>query len=388
MTSRAESRRISIASSEGWRRTPPRAFSLGDLARRLGGEAVGDSDLLLGAMAALADAGPADLSHFSSSSYRRSLLATCAGAVILRAEDLPDCPCSAIVVQDPRLAYAKASWFFARAQSLPAAVHRSAVIDPTAKIAATVHIGPFVSVGTQAQIGEYVQIDAGAVIEAGCRVGERSRIGANVVLCAGVWIGDRCIVRQNTTLGSDGFGYARNPDGQYTKIQQLGGLTIGDEVEIGANVSIDRGALGDTVIERGVKIDNQVQIGHNCRIGADSLICGCVGLAGSTNLGPGCVLAGGVGVGGGAPITLAPGVTATGMTHVSRSIEEPGVYAGSTIHGPVEKWKRNALRFRDLDALFWRLRRLEDRVASGAAASGAVDLAPVDSASRSQRDHS
>ena len=180
-----------------------------------------------------------------------------------------------------------------------------------------------------------------------------------VVVYAGVTIGPRSRVHANAVLGSDGFGFAPDRNGVLHEIAQLGGLTIGADVRIGAGTSIDCGAIDDTVIEDGVKIDNQVQIGHNCRVGAHTVICGCVGIVGSTQIGRHCVIAGGAGIGGGRPITICDGVTISGMTHVSASIDEPGVYSGGVLHNESRQWKRNAIRFQSLDALARRIAKLE-----------------------------
>jgi UDP-3-O-[3-hydroxymyristoyl] glucosamine N-acyltransferase len=176
-----------------------------------------------------------------------------------------------------------------------------------------------------------------------------------------VHLGARSIVHSGAVLGADGFGFAPDEHGHLVSIAQLGGLRVGADVSIGAATTVDRGAIEDTVIEDGVKIDNQVQIGHNCRIGAHSVICGCVGIVGSTSIGAHCVLAGGVGIGGSAPIEICEGVTITGMTHVSASINEPGIYSGGVIHSKSRNWKKNALRLQKLDALFRRVARLERR---------------------------
>jgi UDP-3-O-[3-hydroxymyristoyl] glucosamine N-acyltransferase len=181
----------------------------------------------------------------------------------------------------------------------------------------------------------------------------------NVVLYRAVRLGRRCIVHSGAVIGADGFGFTAAEDGHLEAIAQLGGVNVGDDVSIGACTSIDRGALDDTVIEEGVKIDNQVQIGHNCHIGAHSVVCGCVGIVGSTRIGRHCVLAGGVGIGGDRPIELCDRVVVSGMTHVSASIAEPGIYSGGVLHSRNRQWKKNALRFGRLDELHRRVAALE-----------------------------
>lgn len=171
--------------------------------------------------------------------------------------------------------------------------------------------------------------------------------------------GDRCVFQANAVIGGDGFGHARDAQGRRVAIAQLGGVRLGDDVEIGAGSTVDRGALGDTVLDDGVKIDNQVQIGHNVRIGRDSVLCGCCGVVGGTTIGARCVFAGGVGIGGDGPITIADDVVVSGMSHVSRSIERAGVYSSGVLHQPTRRWKRNALRATRLDELFARVAELE-----------------------------
>ncbi len=186
----------------------------------------------------------------------------------------------------------------------------------------------------------------------------------NVVLGADVRLGARSVVHSGAVIGADGFGFVPDDQGRLQAIAQLGGVQIGEDVSIGACTSIDCGAIEDTVIEDGVKIDNQVQIGHNCRIGAHTIVCGCVGIVGSTVIGRHCVLAGGAGVGGDRPINICDHVTITGMTLVSTTLTEPGVYSGGVLHNTSRQWKRNALRFQKLDELNRRVARLEKALAT------------------------
>ncbi|MGA0840902.1 MAG: UDP-3-O-(3-hydroxymyristoyl)glucosamine N-acyltransferase, partial [Pseudomonadales bacterium] len=244
------------------------------------------------------------------------------------------------------------------------AAHGSSAVDATAEIAASAILAEGVVVGPRVRIGRRVRLHAHVVIGADCVLDEDVELMPHVVLYPGVRIGARTIVHAGAVLGSDGFGFAPDELGRLEPIAQLGGLSIGADVRIGASTTIDRGALGDTVIGEGVKIDNQVQIGHNCQIGAHTVICGCVGIVGSTTIGRHCVLAGGVGVGGDGPITICDRVVVSGMTHVSASIDTPGVYSGGVLHGPSRRWKRNALRFNELDALARRVAGLERQLAS------------------------
>ena len=337
----------------------PRSLPLGELAERLGAKLVGDANLTISGMGALYTARPGQVTHLSSPAYREGLAATQASAVILRREDAAACPTNALVVADPYLAFARASRLWERPAVLNEGVHPSASIDPSAQVDASARIGPGVAVGPETEVGAEACIHANAVIGARCRLGRSARIMANATLYDDVKVGAGTVIHAAAVIGADGFGFARDEDGALTPIAQLGGVCIGRGVSVGAATAIDRGAIEDTVVEDGVKIDNQVQIGHNCRIGAHSVICGCVGIVGSTEIGRGCVLAGMVGVGGDKPIRICDGVTVSGCTHVSRSIDRPGVYSGGVLHDVSAAWKRNALRFRRLDELVRRVGRLE-----------------------------
>ena len=339
------------------------SYRLGELAERLGGRVAGDADVAVSGLGALPSAKPGQLTHLSNPAYRRDLPKTKASAVILHERDLALCPTNAIVVADPYFAFALASRLWERPPQLNAGIHASARIDANAIIDATARIGPSVAIGSETTVAGDVAIHANAVVGDRCRLDQGVRIMANATLYDDVKIGARSVVHANAVLGADGFGFARSSDGALAPIAQLGGVTLGRDVSIGAATTIDRGAIEDTLIEDGVKIDNQVQIGHNCRIGAHSVICGCVGIVGSTEIGRGCVLAGMVGVGGDRPIRICDGVTISGCTHVSRSITEPGTYSGGIIHNAATAWKRNALRFQNLDELARRAAKLDRRVA-------------------------
>ncbi len=347
----------------------PAALSLGELAERLGGRVVGDADVLITGLGALGGAEPGQITHLSNPAYRRRLPTTRASAVILREKELPLCPTHALVVADPYLAFARASRLWQRPYALNNGVHGGASIDSEASIHPTARVGPGAVVGPGAEIGEQVRIHANAVIGARCQLGRAAVIMANAVLYDGVRVGANSVIHAAAVIGADGFGFAREESGALAPIAQLGGVVIGRDVSIGAASTIDRGTIEDTIIEDGVKIDNQVQIGHNCVIGAHSVICGCVGIVGSTEIGRGCVLAGMVGVGGDQPVKICDGVTISARTHVSSSISKPGVYSGSIIHNANRAWKRNALRFQKLDQLARRVARLEKQARQSEAAT-------------------
>ena len=334
-------------------------FSLQELADVVSARVVGEPGLRISGLKSLSSAGPGDLSHLSSPVYRPQLTESRASAVILRESDAALWNGPALIVDNPYLAFARVSQLFTRAPELDEGVHPGACIHATAKLGGGVCVGPGVSIGAESRIGDGARLYANVVVGEGCEVGSDCLLMPNVVLYPGVRLGDRCVVHGGAVIGADGFGFTAAEDGHLEGIAQLGGVRIGDDVSIGACTSIDRGALEDTVIEDGVKIDNQVQIGHNCHIGAHTVICGCVGIVGSTRIGRHCVLAGGVGVGGDRPIELADRVVVSGMTHISSSIGEPGIYSGGVLHSRNLQWKKNAVRFARLDELHRRVAALE-----------------------------
>ena len=347
---------------------PVRAWPAADLAERLGARLVGDARVVLHGLGSLAQAQPGELSHLSSKAYRRLLPATCASAVLLRDADLAACPCTALVVDEPYVAYADASRLFAPERAVASGIDPRATVHPTARVDPSAQVGPGAVIGAGSQVGPGCVVGANTVVGDTCVLAEGVHLHPNVTLYDDVQLGARTVVHSAAVIGADGFGYARDRRGVQRKIAQLGGVRIGADVEIGANTTIDRGAIDHTVIDDGVKIDNQVQIGHNCHIGAHTVICGCVGIVGSTRIGSHCVLGGGVGVGGDGPVELASGVVVSGMSHVSQSVERPGVYSAGTLLAPTREWKRNALRLRELDRLARRLKALEAQV-SGLRAS-------------------
>lgn len=338
------------------------SFTLGELADHVQARLVGDSDILIHGLGGLATAQAGELSHLSSPAYRKYLADTKASAVILEQTDLDACNAAALIVANPYLAFARVSQLFSRLPEL------AAVVNPTAQVHPSAVIDPAAAVGPGVVVGADSRVEAGARLYANAVVGERCHIQADVllmphaVLYADVALGARCIVHSGAVIGADGFGFTPDERGHLETIAQLGGVTIGADVSIGAGSTIDRGAIDDTIVEEGVKIDNQVQIGHNCHIGAHTIICGCVGIAGSVRIGKHCVLAGGSGVGGEGQVELVDGVVLTAGTVVLSSITEPGIYSGGVLHSSTARWKRNALRFRRLDELHRRVAELERRL--------------------------
>ena len=334
-------------------------ISLGELAERFGGEVHGDAACVVRRVASLERAGAGDISFLSSVNYRRHLLDTRASAVILDRSMLGDCPANALVTANPYAMYARVASLLHPAPSAPAGVHESACVGEGCVLGAGVSIGPHAVLGAGVRLGEGVSIAAGCVLGDGVEIGDGSAVAANATIHSGTRIGRRVLIHSGAVIGGDGFGFA-NDHGVWVKIPQLGGVVIGDDVEIGSNTTIDRGALGDTVIEEGVKLDNQVQIAHNVRIGAHTAIAGCTGIAGSTTIGKRCAIGGGAGISG--HLEIADDVHLTGTTFVTQSITEKGVYSSGTPFQPVAAWRRNYVRMRQLDEMARRLQELEQAV--------------------------
>ena len=331
-------------------------YTLGELADKLALDCVGDRDVVITGLATLASATQGQLSFLANPKYQNDLLGTKASAVIVSAEMAKSCPTNALVAANPYLSYAQVTQLFDHRRVSPGCIHSTAVVSETAKLA------PSVSIAANAVIGEHVTIAANTAIGAGVVIGDNSIVGENCLLHAnltvyhGVTIGDRVILHSGCVIGSDGFGFAPSPTG-YVKIAQLGGVTIGDDVEVGAGTTIDRGALDDTLVGNGVIIDNQVQIAHNVQVGENTAIAGQAGIAGSTKVGKQCTLAGGVGLVG--HITIADKVHITAHTVVSKSIVKSGSYSSGTSMQETSAWRKSAVRISQLDDIARRLQRLE-----------------------------
>jgi len=333
-------------------------YSLQELALKLGLHLDGDPNLRITGIAPLDQAGSHQISFYSNRRYHQDLLSTRAAAVILRPQDAASCPVATLRSTNPYASYARLSQLFEPGRAVVPGRHATAQVDPEAEVDASAALGPHVVIGAGTVIAADVRIDANSVIGAGCQIGEGCHLHPNVTLYDGVTLGRHCIVHSASVIGSDGFGYAQER-GRHLKIAQLGGVCIGDEVEIGAGTTIDRGALTDTVIGNGVKIDNQVQIAHNVRIGDNTVICGCSAIAGSSVIGNDCIIAGAVGIIN--HVTICDGVTVTAMSLVNQSITTPGVYSSGTGLSDSASWRKNIVRFRQLDELFRRILQLEKK---------------------------
>ncbi|MCD5993714.1 UDP-3-O-(3-hydroxymyristoyl)glucosamine N-acyltransferase [Pseudomonas sp. CDFA 602] len=331
-------------------------ITLGQLAEFLGATVRGDREKNITGLATLQEAGPGQISFLANPQYRKFLTDTQAAAVLLKPADADSFSGDALLVPDPYLAYARISHLFDPKPKAVAGVHPTAVVADDAKIDATASVGAFAVIESGARIAANVTVGAHCFIGARCEIGEGGWLAPRVTLYHDVRIGKRVVVQSGAVLGGEGFGFA-NEKGVWQKIAQIGGVTIGDDVEIGVNTAIDRGALADTRIGNGVKLDNQIQIAHNVQIGDHTAMAACVGISGSTKIGKHCMLAGGVGLVG--HIEICDGVFITGMTMVTHSITEPGSYSSGTAMQPAAEWRKSAARLRKIDDMARRLQKLE-----------------------------
>ncbi|HEX4152842.1 MAG TPA: UDP-3-O-(3-hydroxymyristoyl)glucosamine N-acyltransferase [Steroidobacteraceae bacterium] len=321
----------------------PGDFSLAELAVRFGLELEGDPDLRVSHVATLSQATPESVSFLANSRYRRSLATTRAGAVVLSAEDAGSCPVAALIGPNPYLSYARIATLMYPEPRVVPGVHPTAVIAAGARVAASAAVGPLAVIEEGAEIGERAMVGPGCVVQRDARLGADSQLVASVNLYPGVVLGCRVLVHAGAVIGADGFGFA--PDhGTWFKVPQVGSVRIGDDVEIGANTTVDRGAIGDTVVEDGAKLDNQIQVGHNVTIGAHTAIAACTGISGSTTIGRRCMIGGMVGFAG--HLTIADDVVITGCSLVSASIREAGSYSSGMPTVPTRAWRRMVAHFR------------------------------------------
>lgn len=334
-----------------------KSYSLGEIAERFGGVIVGDPTVRIVQVASLESAGPGDLSFLTNRKLQKLLSACRASAVIVPEEAREATAKPRILCANPYAYYARVAAFLNPEPADAVGVHPQAVVDPQARIAASASIGAFAVIEAGAQVGEGTRIGPGCFIGRSVQIGEGCRLNPNVSIYHECRIGRRVIIHSGAVIGADGFGMAMEA-GKWLKIPQIGRVLVGDDVEIGANTTIDRGALDDTVIEEGVKLDNQIQIGHNCRIGAHTAIAGCVGIAGSTRIGKYCKLGGGAMISG--HLVIGDRVDVSGGTLVSKSIDKPGAYTAVFPMSPHDEWLRNASQVRHLDEMRDRIRALEE----------------------------
>lgn len=335
------------------------SVTLGELAVRFGCELRGDPSAVVDSVAPLGSAGPRAVSFLANPKYAAQLADTRAGAVILDAKSAATSPVPALVAGNPHATFARVATLLYPDPPLRPGIHASAVVEPGAEIDATAEIGANVFVGAKARIGARSFIGPGSVIERGAQIGEDSRLLSRVFVGHDVRCGARATVQPGAVIGGDGFGFAPEK-GAWIKVPQIGSVVVGVDVEIGANTTIDRGAIGDTVIEDGVKIDNLIMIAHNCRIGAHSALAACSAIAGSTTIGKRCILGGRVGLTG--HITLCDDVVVLGTSFISHSIHKPGVYSSALPSEEAGTWRKLVGRFKRLDVMAKRLHAVEKHV--------------------------
>jgi UDP-3-O-[3-hydroxymyristoyl] glucosamine N-acyltransferase len=322
-------------------------FSLGELAVRFGLGLHGDPSLVVSHVATLSHAAPGSVSFLANPRYRRQMESTRATAVLVGPDNAASCPVAALIDPNPYLAYARiAELLHPQAPAAPG-IHPSAVVSSSARVPASASVGPLAVIEDEVELGERVFVGPGCIVQRGARLGADTRLTARVTVCADVRFGLRCIVHAGAVIGADGFGFA--PDaGRWVKVPQVGTVQVGDDVEIGANTTIDRGAIDDTVVENGVKLDNQIQVGHNVTIGAHTAVAGCVGISGSTTIGQRCMIGGGVGIAG--HLTIADDVVVTGCSLVSASIRQAGSYSSGMPAVETRMWRRMVAHLRRLDS--------------------------------------
>ncbi len=336
--------------------------SLGELAVRFGCELRGDPDVRVDHVATLARADSRSLAFLANPHYRQQVATTGAGAVVLDAASAAACATAALVCTNPHATYARIAALLHPPPTAPAGIHPSAVIAPGARIDPTAHIGALSAIAEGAVIGARAFVGPQCIVEEGVAVEEDARLSARVTLCRQVQIGARTVIQPGAVIGGDGFGFAQE-HGRWIKVPQTGSVRVGPDVEIGANTTIDRGAIEDTVIEEGVKLDNLIMIAHNVRVGAHSALAACVGVSGSTSIGRRCMIGGQVGIGG--HLTIGDDVVITGCTMVSHSIARPGVYSGGIPLEEAHVWRRLVARFKRIDSLAARLKALERHTSRG-----------------------
>ncbi len=335
-------------------------YTLGEIANILKGKVIGDESVTVNSLSTLENAQENDISFLSNPKYLHLLKSTKAAAVLLIEQAVPLCPTNSIVLSEPYLAFAKVAGLFDRSPKRQPGIHLTASICDTTKVSPKAHVGHNVVIGSHCVIEDGVTIEANTVISDFCILRKNVLIKSNVSIYHDVIIDENTIIHANSVIGSDGFGNAKGKDGEWLKIPQLGGVRIGKNVEIGASTTVDRGTIDDTILEDGVKLDNQIQIAHNVIVGKNTAMAAQVGVAGSTTIGKNCLLAGQVGVNG--HISICDNVIVGAKSPVIKPITEPGAYQ-STI--PVKahmQWKRTLARIGNLDKLAAKVKKLSDKL--------------------------
>ena len=335
------------------------SYRLEDIISTLGGQLIGDGKTVIGKVGTLLKAQPGAIAFLSNPKYRSQLATTNASAVIISPADVPQLTTAGIVTDNPYLYFAKLLQLLYPADESAGTICPTAVIDSTASVAKTAEIGAGVVIGPNVSVGEYTKVGPKTVIGATSQIGDHCFIHANVTIYPNVSIGDRVIVHSGAVIGADGFGFA--PDrGKWVKIPQIGGVVIGHDVEIGANSTIDSGAIEPTIIHDGVKIDNLVMVAHNVEIGQHTVIAACTGISGSTTIGKHCMLGGSVGTAG--HLEIADHTVLLGGANVTKSIKTPGVYSSCIPVMPQKQWLRNIAHLKQLDSMASSLKKLSSHL--------------------------
>lgn len=334
-------------------------YTLAELAEKFNGNVKGDPNCVISGLASLQTATEHDLSFLANSQYKKFLSETKAGAVLLKQDQADLFEGNAILLDDPYLAYAKISYLFDTKPVSQSGIHPSAVVAESAIIDPTAAIEAYAVIESDAVIGAGVTVGAHCFIGARCVIGEGGWLAPRVTLYHDVKIGKRVVIQSGAVIGGEGFGFAMDK-GNWFRIAQIGGVTLGDDVEIGANTTVDRGALADTVIGNDVKLDNQIMIGHNVQVGDHTAMAACVGISGSTKIGKRCIIGGSVGMAG--HLEICDNVMLTGMTMVTRSISEPGTYSSGTSMQTSTEWRKSVARFRHLDEMARKIQQLEKKL--------------------------
>jgi UDP-3-O-[3-hydroxymyristoyl] glucosamine N-acyltransferase len=336
-------------------------YPLAELARLAGATVDGDGAVAIERVATLERAGPRDIAFLANPRYRAQLATTRAAAVIVAPESAAATPLPKLVSANPYATYARVATILHPPLRAAPGIHATAVIDASAIVADTAAIGALAVVGARARIGERVSLGAHVVVGDDATIADDAVLHAAVTIYPRCAVGARTLIHSGAVIGADGFGIAADA-GRWRKVPQIGRVVVGDDVEIGANTTIDRGAIEDTVIEDGVKLDNQIQIGHNCVIGAHTAIAGCVGIAGSTRIGRGCRIGGAAIVAG--HLTIADGTVISAAAQVYDSIREAGMVTSAFPALPHREWKHVASELRRLRALADRVRAVENALAA------------------------
>ena len=335
------------------------SFTVEEISQKLGVPYIGNANTVITGVAPLESAKMGTASFLDASKFKKYLKSTKASLVILNEKLLAECPGNALVTNNPQYVFAKLAKLFQKLPEVNAGIHPSALIADSAKVHESVYIGANVVIGRNVVIGENTIIGPNSVIDDDCKLGANCRLWANVTLYYGTIIGNIVEIHSGVVIGADGFGLAQSPLG-WEKIPQLGCVEIHDNVEIGANTTVDRGTMENTVIGQGTKLDNQIQIGHNVKVGENCVIAGCTGVAGSTKIGNNCMVGGGVGFNG--HLDIADNVIITGMSAVGKSLHEPGIYSSGQHAIPMAEWRKQLIATRKLDKMAERLKQLEKQL--------------------------